>query len=159
MNRGFRSGIGLAALTLVLGGGIVACGGDDDGGTPPLEDINGVWEFTWTNTVATGICSGELGDVSTGLITITEETPVEIGSAITMNGFQDEPANSVVGSVASGNLIVTQGSYPEDDGTTTTRYELRSTSATSMVGTEFWSFTNSTGSCPDSKATVIAVKQ
>jgi hypothetical protein len=158
MNRRLGSGFGLAALTLVLASGVVACG-DDGGGTPSglLEDLNGVWDFTWTNTIATGICSSEVGEVSTGVITITEDTPVAIGSNVTMTGFEGGVGNIVSGSVTTGNVIIAQGSYPEGDGTTTTRYELTSTSATRMEGTEFWSFTNSTGSCPGSQASVVAV--
>jgi len=156
MMRGLTSSVRQTAFTLVLG--LIACG-DDGGGAPAglLEDLNGVWDFTWTNTVATGICSSEVGDVSTGVITITEATPVVIGSAVTMTGFEGGVGNIVSGSVTTGNVIIAQGSYPEGDGNTTTRYELTSVSSTRMEGTEFWSFANSTGSCPGSKASVVAV--
>jgi len=161
MNRGIGSGLGLAALTILLASGVVACSNDstDPPVDPLLEDINGVWDFTWTNTVTTGICSDENGQVSNGVITITEEMPVAIGSEVVMSGFEDEPSNMVVGSVAAGNLIVAEGSYPEGSGTTTTRYEIASTSPTRMEGTEFWSFTNDVGSCPGSRASVVAIKR
>lgn len=156
MNCGLARGVRQAAVTLVLG--LVACG-DDGGGTPSglLEDLNGVWDFTWTNTVATGICSDEVGEVSTGVITITEETPPAIGSDVTMTGFEGGVGNIVSGSVTTGNIVIAQGSYSEGTGTTTTRYELSSVSATRMEGTEFWSFANGTGSCPGSQATVVAI--
>lgn len=155
MKRGPASGVRQTALTLMLG--LIACGSDGTDPTAILGDINGVWDFTWTNTVVTGICIGELGAVSTGVITITEDTPVAIGSNVTMTGFEDGVGNIVSGSVTTGNIIVAQGSYPEGTGTTTTRYELTSSSATRMEGTEFWSFASGSGGCPDSQASVVAV--
>lgn len=155
MKRGLASGVRQTAFTLVLG--LIACGSDGADPTTILEDINGVWDFTWTNTVVTGICSSELGEVSTGVITITEDVPVAIGSNVTMTGFEGGVGNIVSGSVATGNIVKVQGSYSEGTGTTTTRYELTSVSATRMEGTEFWSFANGTGSCPGSQASVVAV--
>jgi hypothetical protein len=136
----------------------VACGSDSATGAKDPVDPTGLWRFDIVNTIATGVCSDETGDVSVEMITITRT-----GSAppyqVVASGFLDLQSNQLTGTIDSKNKLVISGSYSEDGGTTTTTHSLTATSATSMSGTESWSWTGGGGSCPNSKSTVTATRQ
>lgn len=121
----------------------------------PVDPV-GVWTFAFVNTRATGVCSSENGDASTETITITKSGTRE-PYTIVATGFLGLAGNQLTGTFAS-NKLTMNGSYPEDGGTTTTKHTLTATSASSMVGTEDWSWTGGGGSCPNSAASVTATR-
>lgn len=147
----------LAVLAFTLSFALVACGGDDD--VLPGTDLNGDWLFTWTVTAASGPCAGEVGEVSSNIITIAEEVPVQVGSEIVMSGFLGVPGNTVEGELLAGDQVEVFGSYPEDGGTTTADYILDIVTADRMEGTESWSFVNGASNCPTNESSVVAVRQ
>ena len=137
---------------------LTACGSDKSTAATDPVDPAGAWLFTFKNTIATGVCSEEVGNESSGTVTI-----VKTGSAppyqIVASGFNGSASNQLTGTFDSKNKLVISGSYPEDGGTTTTTHTLTATSANAMSGTENWSWSGGGGTCPNSRATVTATRQ
>jgi len=156
MRRNLFTGIGLAALAVVLSTGLIACNTEEV--ASQVYDINGVWEFELTPTTLSGACIAET-DVSIQTITITQVPAGEQGSNVdvTMRGFLGEPGNVLTGGYSGD--VTASGSYPEDGGTTTTSYTLTPITADQMTGTESWSFVNGASTCPDNVTRVVATRQ
>ena len=142
---------------------------DDDGaastksysiGVVQAFSLNGTWNFTIDVTAADGICAGEENEPpSTDTITVTETQSSEpYVSNVTMTGFLGDPSNVLTGT-RTGSIITVSGSYPEDQGTTTTTHNLYATGENTIVGQETWSWSGPGGDCPNGRADVTAVRQ
>ena len=156
MRRNMFTGIGLAAVTLIVSSGLVACSDDDN--VLPATDLNGDWTFTWTVTVATGVCAPELGEVTSAVITVTEELPAEPGSEVTFSGFEGEPGNILTGEYEGNDELFVDGSYVEGVGVTDASYIMDIVTANQMEGTETWTFTGPGGDCVNSQSSVVATR-
>lgn len=120
-------------------------------------DPAGTWTFAIVVTEANGICAGEEGDSSNHLITITTPDTAQPFN-VSASGFLGVSSNILTGTFDNNTLTIS-GSYPEEDGTTTPTHVLVATGANQMVGTETWNFTNTMGSCANSKSSVTATRQ
>jgi hypothetical protein len=120
-----------------------------------VVDPVGSWDFTWTVEEATGLCAGEVGEVSTGVIDITGED-----DALELAGFGDGEA--VLTGSFEDNTLQFEGSYADDTGTTTTSTVLDfSSTGDSLTGTEQWSWESeaSPGACPSATSSVTATRR
>jgi hypothetical protein len=122
--------------------------------------VSGNWSVTVDVTEADGVCEGEENDIpGTDTITVTQTATGDPNVFdVTMSGFLGEFSNVLTGTM-TGTHITVAGSYPEDGGTTTTRYELTVTGENTMAGDEYWSWSGGGGDCPNGRATVTAVRQ
>jgi hypothetical protein len=150
--RSVLSGFTLAWLAFALAG----CSSNPAAATEPVDPA-GVWTFRITVTEATDACDGEEGESSAHPITITRT-----GSAppysIVARGFLGDPNSFLTGTFDANNRLVIAGSYPEDGGTTSSHHDLVATSQNRMEGIETWNWTDGNGSCPGSKADVVATR-
>ena len=128
--------------------------------TLTIPNIAGQWQWILTVTLATGACAGEEGLQSPRNVQI-----VQNGKALTMSGFLgSNPSLSLSGEITFDDsakqwIIKFSGSYPEDQGTTTTNYTLVLNSTfNEMTGDEKWDWVGEGGSCPGSKSTIVAKK-
>jgi hypothetical protein len=156
---------GLLLLTLSSFALLAACSDDNgDGNTPVTVDVSGSWNYRIDVTVANGVCAGEEdADPSTDLVTIVAIDPNGDGTYdVTASGFLGDPTAEITGTVTGvtqvGDQLTLTGSYPEDGGVTTTTHRLTIKSETRLEGTEDWSWTNGTESCPNGKADVVVTK-
>ncbi|MEZ4376916.1 MAG: hypothetical protein R3B35_01365 [Gemmatimonadales bacterium] len=110
-----------------------------------------------TVTAATGVCAPDVGEVTTLPITITQ-TGSSAPWGLSATGFDGLASNTLAGTLSATNQVTLSGSYPEDGGTTTASHQLTLTNATTLTGTEFWSWSGPGGTCPNSQASVMATK-
>jgi hypothetical protein len=117
--------------------------------------VVGTWDFSWTVEEAEGACAGEVGEVSTGTITIEAGT----GDVdFVLVGFGTAEDVALDGTFADGTLTY-DGSYPDDDGTTTSSTTLSvSDDFDTLDGTETWSWETegNPGACPSATSSVHA---
>jgi hypothetical protein len=130
--------------------------------TPPvttvgaIPSIGGVWTFTTTVIQSQGVCSDELGRVTTKEIVVSQNT-YEI---IITNRYSSQ--NQLVGRLLPPDLsiagskwtLVFSGTLPESDGISTISLTLELTSATTMTGIDNWTWTNGLTTCLDGKSSV-----
>lgn len=119
------------------------------------NNIAGTWSVAITVTLATQDCAGEEGPSPAVLVTIGQT-----GSALTATGWLGNSSIVLAGTIGgeNGNVVTISGSYPEDSGTTTATHTWTLTSASTMSGTESWSWTDGANGCPGSQATVVCNK-
>jgi len=152
--RSFRLPRASALCLLALGG----CSNSNPVATNQPVDPAGVWIFDIVVTDGTGVCDGEEGESSGHPITITKTGSVPPYN-IVATGFLGSPNNVLTGTFDANNRLLISGSYPEDGGTTSPSHDLVATGQNRMNGTETWNWVGASGSCPNSKSSVVAIRQ
>jgi hypothetical protein len=130
--------------------------------TPPvttvgaIPSIAGVWNFTTTVIQSQGVCSDELGLVTTSQVLVLQDlyevsitSPSSPGNQLAGRLLPPDPL--VAGSKW---VLVFSGTLPDKGGIVSVSYILELTSATTMTGIDNWTWTNGLTTCLDGKSSV-----
>ncbi len=121
-------------------------------------DPAGSWDFTWVVEEAAGLCAGEVGQESSGVIEIVAGDEAD---SYVLNGFGTDDLGVQTGTFAD-NTLSFEGSFDDDGGTTvsSTTLDLAS-SGNKLTGTEEWSWGSAAepDACPSAASSVTAVRR